>query len=286
MNKKIILGTVQLGIQYGINNVTGKPNQQQAYQLLQQAQESGIEILDSAEAYGDSLSVIGSFMKSSNSRFQVISKFIGDSQCLEDKLNKMLEETSIKSLYAYLYHRFDDYLSGNYKQELLNLKKKGKIERIGVSLYSLDEIKKVNDDSSIDLIQVPLNIFDLEEQKKDLLEGAKNNGKEIHVRSVFLQGLFFKDPHTLTGNLVAMQQPLQHLRSIASKYHLSIRTLCLSFALTQPFVDKVIIGIDSKEQLIENLKSAQSEFPKDLIGEIEKIKIPDRSLLNPSQWKL
>jgi len=286
LSKRIILGTVQLGIPYGINNSKGKPDQQQAHQILQQAQNSGIELLDSADSYGDSLSVIGSFIKSSNSSFKVISKFVGDHERLEAKVNRTLEGLNSQSLYGYFYHRFADYASGIYKKQALQLKEKGKIERVGVSLYGLDELRKVAEDSSIDLIQVPLNIFDLEDQKRDLLEEAKSRGKEIHVRSVFLQGLFFKDPQRLTGNLLAMQQPLQQLMDIAKYYDLNMRTLCLSFVLTQPFVDSVIIGVDSKEQLIENLESMRSEFPKDLISEIEKIEIPNRSLLNPSIWKL
>lgn len=286
MNKRIILGTVQLGIPYGINNPKGKPDKEQAYQILQEAHQSGIEFLDSADAYGDSLGIIGSFIKSSNKSFKVISKFIGDNEHLEVKINQTLDALNIQTLYGYFYHRFADYSSGIYKQQILQCKEKLKIERVGVSLYGLDELKKVLEDPSIDLIQVPLNVFDFEDQKRDLLEKAKNEGKEIHVRSVFLQGLFFKDPQTLTGNLVAMQQPLQQLRAVAKHYGLDMRTLCLSFALMQPFVDNVIIGVDSKEQLIENLKSVGSEFPMELLKEIKKIKIPDISLLNPANWKL
>lgn len=286
MNQKIILGTVQLGVPYGINNITGKPDLQQAYQILRAAQKNGIELLDSADAYGDSLSVIGSFMKSANNSFKVISKFVGDHEHLETKVDRTLKEINRTFLYAYLYHRYSDYSTGMYRQEILHLREKGKIARIGVSLYSLDELKEVIKDLTIDLIQVPLNLFDLGTQKSDLLEEAKNNGKEIHVRSVFLQGLFFKDSSTLTGNLIGLRQPLQQLRDLIKNHDLDMRTVCLSFALSQPFVDRVIIGVDSKEQLIENLKSIISEFPQNLLKEISGIHILDKSLLNPSVWRL
>lgn len=285
MSKRIILGTVQLGLDYGINNSKGKPSQEQSYEILKQAQESGIELLDSAEAYGDSLSLLGSFMKSADGRFKVISKFVGDHTPLANKVENTLAQINGHSLYAYLYHRFDDYINGNYTQQILQLKEQGKIERVGVSLYGLDELQKVLEDPTIELIQVPLNVFDLDDAKKDLLEQAKRNGKEIHVRSVFLQGLFFKDPQSLTGNLKGMKQPLQQLRAIAEDHGLDIRMLCLSFALTQPFVDRVIIGVDSKEQLIENLRSERSALAPEVIEKIKEIKIPDRLLLNPSSWK-
>lgn len=285
LSKRIVLGTVQLGLDYGINNSNGKPSQQQSYQILQQAQASGIELLDSAEAYGDSLSVVGSFMRSASGGFKIISKFISDQTPLSTKVNKTLEQVNSQSLYAYLYHRFDDYVSGIYKQQFLQLKKQGKIERIGVSIYGLDQLKKVVQDPTIEVIQVPLNVFDVEDQKADLLEDAKHKGKEIHIRSVFLQGLFFKDPRTLTGNLVSMRQPLHDLALIVKDYDLDIRTVCLSFALTQTFVDRVIIGVDSKEQLIENLKSGHATLPAGLIEQIKKIQLLDKSLLNPSTWK-
>jgi aryl-alcohol dehydrogenase-like predicted oxidoreductase len=286
LNQKIILGTVQLGVPYGINNIIGKPDVRQAYQILQEAQDIGIKLLDSADAYGDSLNVIGEFMKSSKTNsFEVISKFVGDHEKLEFKVDRTLRDIGRPRLYAYLYHRYSDYLSGIYALQIQGLKEKGKIDRIGVSLHSVDELIKVIHDSTIDLIQVPLNIFDSGAQKMDLLQVARNKGKEIHVRSVFLQGLFFKDPATLTGNLIGLRQPLQQLRDLIGHHDLDMRTICLSFVLNVPFVDRVIIGVDSKVQLIENLKSITSEFPRNLLDEIKAIPILDRALLNPSAWR-
>lgn len=285
MNQKIVLGTVQLGVPYGINNVLGKPNQQQAHLILREAQRNGIDLLDSADAYGDSLQVIGSFLKTSVNSFEVISKFIGDDEPLVSKVDRTLVLINQTSLYAYLYHRYSDYESGNYSNQLNDLKKKGKIKRVGVSLYTLQELERVVNDESIDLIQIPLNLFDLNIEKKAMLREAKSRGKEIHVRSIFLQGLFFKDPKNLTGNLKGLEGPLRQLIDLVASYELDMSATCLSFALIQSFVDRVIIGVDSAEQLEENFKSVITDFSNELLSEVSAIQISDESLLNPANWK-
>lgn len=287
VKSKIALGTVQLGTSYGINNISGKPDQKESFRILHEAFANGVRLLDSAEAYGDSLKVISAYLQENkNQSFNIISKFIGNGSSVEPNVRKSIAALGLDYLYAYMYHRFSDYSSGKYHAELAKLKKEGVIERIGVSLYSLEEFETAIQDDEIALIQIPLNPFDCSAEKKHLLRLAKECGKEIHVRSVFLQGLFFKNPEDLSGNLTSLKPALRHFQNIVNEYQLTTMEACLNFALHQPDVDHVLVGVERVEQLQQNLKAAKDTFSQEILQAFESIEIADSSLLNPSVWRV
>ncbi|NBP70459.1 MAG: aldo/keto reductase, partial [Cytophagia bacterium] len=280
------LGSVQLGIPYGINNLTGKPDNSESFGILKEAYRNGITLLDSAEAYGDSLQVIASYLKeNTNQTFDIISKFIGNGESVEQNVRKSIHILGVKNLYAYMYHRFSDYRSEKYRKELTKLKKEGIIQKLGVSLYSIEELETILKDQEITLIQIPFNPFDCSLEKKRLLTIAKKAGKEIHVRSVFLQGLFFKSPESLTGNMTSLKPALQQFNQIIQDLKLTPTEACLNFALHHNTIDYVLVGVERVDQLRQNLSAVKDVFSQDIIKTLESVKIVDTSLLNPSNWK-
>jgi aryl-alcohol dehydrogenase-like predicted oxidoreductase len=286
LKRKLVVGTVQLGLPYGISNSTGKPDIAQAFRILDCASKHGIFILDTAEAYGNALQVIGSYLKkTNNSSFAIISKFIGQETSLHDSVIESIEALSKKNLYAYMYHRYADYDSGRYKKDLIDLKSLKKIERIGISLYSIKELAQVINDPEIDVIQIPFNPLDASVEKKQLLREAKKRGKEIHVRSIFLQGLFFKKSEDLSGNLKPFVPVLHDFNGIISSNKLDIRQACINYCLHQNFIDHVIIGVETEQQLEENINAISESFEESVMSQLESIKINDTSLLNPANWK-
>ena len=113
MEHKIILGTVQFGLDYGVNNTAGKVNSRNVKVILDAAFEKGVLLLDSAEGYGDSQEKIGEYHKNSSNSFQVITKFSSARLDLpaniKERVYKNLKTLNIKSLYSYMFHSFDDY---------------------------------------------------------------------------------------------------------------------------------------------------------------------------------
>jgi aryl-alcohol dehydrogenase-like predicted oxidoreductase len=279
-----VLGTVQLGLPYGINNQLGQPSRKPALNILQCASENGNRILDSANAYGTSLEIIGDYHKTRHGEFAVISKFVCGNYSLTDGIDSVLDKAGVSQLYAYLYHRFDDYRTQLCRQELLMLKEKGKIKMIGVSLYSVDELERAIEDQAISLIQVPISPFDASPRKLELLTKARASGILVHARSVFLQGLYFKDPNTLTGNMTIMRSPLEKFQKQAANMAMSIRQACLHFVATMPFVDAIVIGVESVDQLQKNIE-ALNMVPQQELSGLGSFDLPDRSMLNPANWK-
>lgn len=287
MNEKLILGTVQFGLNYGINNLTGKPEKETVLQILLYAYENGIRYLDTAELYGNAHELIGEFHKLNPSKkFNIITKFPHEfDDSLDNKINTYLSLLNVNHLHSILFHSFDSY--EKYKVQLNGITKiKNKsVEHIGVSVYTNEQMDEVIDDINIDIIQIPFNLFDNINLRGELLKKAKSKNKIIHTRSAFLQGLFFmkKDNHNFIRN--KLEKELDVITNISLKSSLPIGSLALNYCLAQPYVDGVLIGVETLEQLEENISFSENNIPDQYIDQINSIRINNIELLNPSLWK-
>jgi uncharacterized protein len=273
---------------YGINNNDGKPSFEKVKDILDFAYLKGIRLLDTAEAYGDSQSRIGEYHKITSHKFNIITKFSPTrpdlSENIIERVNNNLTTLGVEFLYSYMFHSYDDYkiYFPSFKDDLIELRKTNKIKKIGVSLHTNDQIIEILKEKHIDQIQLPFNLLDNSNQRKDILLKAKSKGIEIHTRSVFLQGLFFKDPNELSGSLLNIKEDLNKLNNLVSNENMN--DLALNYVCSKDYIDGVLIGVDSVNQLKSNIESTQNEFTKGIIGEVDKIDIDNKSMLNPANW--
>lgn len=277
-----------MGLSYGINNAKGKVSLNDSLEILEYAFDNGIDTLDSAESYGNAHEVIGIFHELNPDKiFKVITKL--PNQVNNDVVKKVdgyLKELNVNQLDTLMFHSYASYEDNVGEFEILKrLKLNKKIKTIGVSVYTNDEIENVLLNEDVDIIQLPFNIFDNINLRKDMLEKAKSKGKIIHTRSALLQGLFFKDKDDLNINVQNLKKQLTHLSSISKRDSASISELALSYCLKQKLIDNLIIGVDSKSQLINNLKSMNYNLKQKTITSINEIKVQNLDLLNPSLWK-
>lgn len=290
MVDKIILGSVQFGTKYGINNKTGKPSYDEVIKILDYAYLKGIRFIDSAEAYGSSHDIIGRYHRLQKNKFNVITKFSNSRSDLPKNITERvmynLKTLDLSFLYCYMFHSFDDYVNyfKNFKSQLLELKNNNKIKNIGVSLYDNKDLEKVINDENINLIQIPFNLFDNSNQREKILKKAKKRGIEIHTRSVFLQGLFFKEINELNGKLNFFKKHLMNLRNLISKDQ--INDFALNYAFSKDYIDHVLVGVDNIIQLKNNLKVISKGHNNFSYTEVENIRIRNTSMLNPSTWQL
>lgn len=285
--EKLVLGTVQFGLNYGINNTSGKPSEQQVEQILCMAYDRGIRCLDSAEAYGDSHSVIGNFhSKHPEKKFDIITKMPhnlkGD---LVDKIKTYVNDLNVNSLKSILFHSYETFKQFEDKLPLLNeYKQKGLFETIGVSVYTNAQVDDVLKNNLIKVIQLPFNLLDNANLRQSALQRAKDAGKTIHTRSAYLQGLFFMPPGNSNDNFQSLSKEIFKLRNIAEQSNIDMQTLALSYCLNQQLIDNVLIGVDNLQQLKQNLEVADFQLPENVIAEINTIFVNNPDLLNPSLW--
>lgn len=282
---KLILGTVQFGLDYGINNSIGKPNIGEIHKILDFAISSGIEILDTADAYGNASEIIGSYFNEKGSVFKVNTKFKGGDKSLVEQLQGSLSVLNLAQVDTYFFHSFEDFKSNKaYLTELVLLKESGLIRNIGLSVYDNLEFEKAIITKEIDVIQFPFNLLDNFHQRGQLIKLAKFKGKQLQIRSAFLQGLFFKNLDGLSSTLSPLRPYLIEIKKIAKELGVEMEHLALSYALQQPEIDYVIIGVDNLEQLQRNIKLIKIPISNEIIETINKINVKETKLLYPKNW--
>lgn len=286
---KLILGTVQMGLDYGINNISGKITFENSCSILSKAFELEIDTLDTAEAYGNAHQVIGHFHQlNPGIKFKVITKIphgvLVDE--IEQKIKDYIHDLNVHQLEVLMFHSFDSYEKNkDIIDVLIFLKNQGLIKHIGVSVYTNDQIKVLLSDVAITVVQLPFNLLDNESVRGDLMNQLKHKNKTIHTRSAFLQGLFFKDD--IDNNHVSQQlsKELFAIKTIAHDENTTVTNLALSYCLGQENIDQVLIGVDSERQLIENINASNYKIDLETIRKINAIQVTNTDLLNPSLWK-
>jgi len=285
---KIILGTAQFGMDYGINNKTGQISKENTFAILNKALESGIDTLDTANLYGESEKKIGDFIKESGEKFKIISKL---PKCSLSEVKKIfdtsLEKLNVDMFYGYIIHNFEYYKENPKVWNILEeLKAKGKVEKIGFSLYFPYELEYILQNKiSIDLVQVPYNIFD--QRFDQYFSILKDKNVEIHIRSVFLQGLVFKNPETLDRYFEKIKEKIANIHLISEQFNIPLVALCLNFTMLNKFINKVVVGIDSMENFEEILFSGSYiKGVEDIINSLFGFKEEDENIILPFNWKL
>ena len=273
---KLVLGTVQFGCQYGINSV-GKPDTQMVSKILDEAHKGGITILDTSAAYGNAEEVLG--IVAAAREFKIISKYPKSDKSVFVTLDESLKCLGCSKLYGYLLHHFSVYTENKAVwNDFVQLKAEGKVEKIGFSLYEPYELDLIlNDGVPFDLIQIPFNIFD--RQFEPYFEQLKQMNVEIYVRSTFLQGLFFKDRDTLPEKLLPLKPYLEVLDKYAEETGLSVAEVALNYNVQNPYIDGVLIGVDTKDQLLTNFQSVSEKYVE------LSVEVKETELLKPINWQ-
>ena len=282
---KLILGTAQFGLDYGINNPAGKPAIEQVFSMLELASERGIEILDTADTYGNASDILGEFNKTHPNAFKINTKFMAGSDPLAKQLERSLQILCLNSINVYFFHSFNDFQQfPGLLSEFGPLKEKGLIKKAGVSVYGNDEFEMAINTPEVDVIQFPFNLLDNRFQRGKLMTLAKEKGKELQIRSVFLQGLFFMPDQEIPSKLVPLKPYLKKASDVAKAGDLSMETLALIYAFHQPEIDHIIIGVDNPEQLNKNLNACQQKISAEVADMINQIAVQETDLLYPKNW--
>ena len=278
-----------MGLDYGINNYSGKISIDESYKIFLKAHSSGITTLDTAEAYGNAHQIIGFFHnKYPDLKFQIVSKVPHDfqKQSLKDRVFEYLKELKINFLEVLMFHSFESFLHSSHAiDDLIDLKSSGYINHIGVSVYTNRQMEYLLKEDCISVVQLPFNLLDNISVRGDLINKLKSRGVIIHTRSAFLQGLFFKDINDENNIVKKLYSELTILNRIALENNCSMEELALSYCLHQTCIDNVVIGVDSINHLGANINAALYTIREDTLRLINDIKVEDLDLLNPSLWE-
>ena len=285
---KLALGTVQFGLDYGIANEVGQVALEETQCILSFAKANEIDLLDTAIAYGNSEEVLG---KLAVNEFRVVTKLpsFPDYQnnvalWVTEQVRESLARLGQKKLYGLLLHRSEDLWGSKGAQliqALADLKNDGFVQKIGVSIYSPDELEVVFNKIKIDLVQAPLNVVDRRLQSSGWLDRLKDDGVEVHTRSAFLQGLLLMERSKIPQKFSRWSDLWDQWHEKLQDSGASPLEACLAYPLSLEQVDQVIVGVDNASQLSEIVQTAKNvnEVPGTLF-----MRSTDLDLINPSNW--
>ena len=291
---RLVLGTAQLGMNYGIANKSARPDSDLAKKIVQTAWENGIREYDTAQGYGESENVLGNALHSLgfSSDAKVITKLDPgldhlDRAGLEKAVRKSLTRLNVPILNGLMLHK-EEYLEvweSGMGDILRGLVKKGLTEHVGVAVYSPRIAKLALETDGIDMIQIPSNILDRRFEEADVFQLAEKKGKQIYVRSVFLQGLLLMERKRIPPKMQFAVEVLKRLEGFSQEIGLSKQTLALGYVRQAYPQAKIVFGVETPEQINSNLKSLYTTLPVGFVGRSQKeFPYVEESILNPALW--
>lgn len=288
---KLGLGTVQWGIPYGLTNQNGMTTPDSAREILSVASGFGVTVLDTASLYGESEVVLGTYPLEA---FHVITKtpkfdapVITEEHLdhLTQTFSQSLHRLSVSNIYGLLIHHAEDLLvSGGERlvSAMLALKESGAVEKVGVSIYDIEQADAVLKVFKPDIVQLPINILDQRMLSSGCLERMKNSGVEIHARSIFLQGLLLMPLNRVPSYFDPIQSLLTLWHAAAETQGMSLVQAAISFVRDIPYVDSVLIGVENLEQFYACHKGFEVVTKFDASG----LACHEPAFINPALWEL
>ncbi len=292
---RIGLGTVQFGCDYGVANLAGQVPFDEVEKILGRAATMGIRILDTAALYGTSEEVIGRIIGPEHP-FKIVTKTdkVSGEVVTENDIDNMVRtfELSLGHLtqdfvYGLLIHDVNDLFKPGGQllvEKLIELQSRGYVKKIGVSVYTPEQVDRLLSIFIPDLIQVPLNILDQRMIENGHLARLKKHDVEIHARSVFLQGLLLMAPDTIDSYFDPIRDHLRELHEVFAKNRVTPLQGALELVLNQPEVDNIIVGVCSLEELEEIWKASRDR--RSLSMNFKSWALDDVGYIDPSVWKL
>jgi aryl-alcohol dehydrogenase-like predicted oxidoreductase len=267
---RLTLGTVALGMNYGISNNEDKPDRAHSFGIISSALKAGINTLDTARGYGEAEQLIGDFLKDRKigEPVNIVTKFRLSPENLTNKekirteiynsVRSSLSLLKLKYIPICLLH-MNRRLPLHDVLEILpsvfsDLKNDGLIEVAGVSVDHPGEAASFLEHPVIEAMQVPLNIFDTRIVKNGSLDRMHKEGKIVFVRSIFLQGLFFMNPNSLKGNLAEAAKYIEALQNIARSANMSIAQIAFSFINNLQGISSIVFGAVNQDQVKQNIE--------------------------------
>jgi len=285
---KLVIGTAQFGSNYGLANKSGELSRNEINLILKFAKKKGIKELDTAIGYGNSEKKLGVLNIRNMNVITKIPRFNGDINDLQKWImNNVLNSCNrlgVKKLHGLLLHSPNQLLEPIGKKIfyfLELLKQKDMVENIGVSIYSPNELDYYFNNFHFDIVQAPFNIFDTRIRDSGWLNNLKRKNVKLYVRSIFLQGLLLL-PSFERKPYFKKWSELNKWDEWIEQTKMKPLEACIKFVKNQDGIDRVVVGVDSLNQLEEiwNIFQKKTRLPNFNWGDVSE------TLISPQKWSL
>lgn len=295
---KLCLGTVQFGMDYGIQGAHQQPYDS-IDEILEYAIKKGITQFDSAAVYGEAEDVIGHYIKHKgcgDGQIRIVSKLAAGtfnnvpegewSSVALKQARKSINSLGVDRLEGYLFHNADYIYIRDAIKALYKVKTEGLADKIGVSVYNPDEAMKALEYDEIEVIQIPYNLFDHRLDKEGFFRETKKRNIAVYARSTLLQGLIAMDISALPHHMAFAGKYLKSLDELCKRYDVPRLKAAIGYVGRHDGIDYIVFGVDSLAQLKGYISMVNGYLPEGLIDEIaDRFNNVEEKLVNPTQWK-
>jgi aryl-alcohol dehydrogenase-like predicted oxidoreductase len=294
---RLMLGTVQFGMPYGVANRTGQPEYAEVVRIVATAVEGGVCWFDTAAAYGSSEEVLGRALRELKLRdaVTVVTKIAPLSAedvadpvlaraAIERSVERSRQRLGLERLPVVLFHREAD---AAHLAVLDELRGQGVVEGVGVSCDNPPGgAVELVADRRVAALQIPANLLDRRHLVSGLLKLAASRGVLVFVRSAFLQGLLVMPEEQVPGHLRGVLPARKWLEGVAREAGMTVGELAVRFLRSQRGVTSVLCGVETVAQMQENLRmAARGPLPGDVLARLMSWspELPE-ALVTPSAW--
>ena len=293
MLTRLGIGSAQFGLGYGITNGTGVTSIEEVQRILEIGGKRNLEWVDTARGYGCAEEALGrSWPKDID--IKVVTKVnpglagysIFDSKYAESSLRESLRLLKKDKLNGLLIHDAAIFRSEGgreLRKWLSGLKERELVEKIGISIYADEDLQQVEQDF-LDIIQVPLSLYDQRALGSERVLNAKSLGTCIHARSVYMQGLLLqcadKWPSWMPPQIIKKHRELERL---CHESRVSLVDIALGYIKSIGYADVAFIGICSSLQMKQLLDAWENDTSLNL-GQYHRWAIEEKDILDPRKW--
>jgi aryl-alcohol dehydrogenase-like predicted oxidoreductase len=285
---RICIGTAQFGMNYGVANRQGQVPLTDVSAILARARREGIDTVDTAAAYGDSEEVLG---RVGVADWQIVSKVASYSASDIDagpwvlgSIGRSLARMNVSRIYAVLLHQSADLVGPHgaaIYDALVEARRRGWCSKIGVSIYAPDDLVALIPKFKIDIVQAPFNVVDRRIAASGWLDRLQGAGIEVHLRSIFLQGLLLMNKGDRPAAFSRWQWLWDSWDNWVQQQGISPLCACVNFAMARHEATRIVVGLESLQQLAQIITASDSTcepVPASLSSD-------DQDLVNPSRWQ-
>jgi len=289
------LGTVQFGLDYGVSNARGPVPPDEARRIVETAGDAGIRLIDTAAGYGDCETALGRILPPGH-RFGIVTKLPGvqggaitgrDIDRLETTFSESLSKLSTDHVHGLLLHRpMNLFLEGGGRlyDLLTGLKRGGRVEKIGVSVYGGSEIDALFSRFAFDIVQLPVSVLDQRLAASGHITALHERGVEVHARSVFLQGLLLMNPDDVDGFFAPILPLLRRYRDTLAERGLTPEEGAFGFVRSVQGIDAVVVGVTTVDELRRDIAAFGRAV--DTALDYSPFAVDDPAMVNPGMWRL
>lgn len=288
---KLVLGTAQIGMKYGVANRLGQPLQSEVDDIVACAYEHGLRKIDTAAGYGNSESALG---RAGVEKWSIITKVsslreINHQQVYDtvrSSIMHSLERLRVNRLYAALAHDPADLIGRRgefFLSAMQDLKREGLLEKFGVSVYDPTNLWKIADGCKLDVVQAPANVFDQRFLRSGHAKLLCQSGVEFHTRSAFLQGLLLMAPAERPRYFARWRAQFDEFDRCVRNSGMDRLAFCLGFVNQRPEISNCIVGIERLEQLNQIIEAYQIGMRAS--PNAVNLWSSDLELIDPRRWE-